>query len=560
MKCTIPEISWHNRDPVLSVDIQTKTSENSVGNIIWRLATGGSDSHVLIWHITIDENDEASTSCVADLERHQKAVNVVRFSPSGEVLASGDDESSIILWKQKNDFRLPPLPGEKNLNKEQWNSWKVLRGHLEDVYDLNWSPDSNFLISGSVDNTAIVWDVAKGRSLKILQDYKGFVQGVAWDPQNRYICTLSTDRHCRLVDVKTLKTVQKVHKAKLPTPPDHPLKGKFVRLFHDDTLKSFVRRLTFTIDGSLIIAPSGIIETQESSEKMANATIVFTRKNLKEPVMVLPSLDASTVAVRCCPIYFELRADGPTPMFSLPYRMVFAVATLYSVMLYDTQQIAPIAIISNIHYTRLTDLAWSSDGKLLVISSTDGYCSIVHFEDGELGKVFKNSKDKPKDESSSAEVKEGTDESIIEKSEKKAEKLPDVLVELDNDAMDFDIKKCKPTLFNEGEKEIVEEYVNEDQKIDQDSQDIQLIYTETNDTEMGTKNTKVHEKDIESSEIKAKNVETNVENMETDAKNIEIPENVASSPKAEPRAVLTVKTPRRVKLITISSPKRRKND
>lgn len=36
------------------------------------------------------------------------------------------------------------------------------RGHLEDVYDLCWSVDSNFLISGSVDNTAIVWDVQKG--------------------------------------------------------------------------------------------------------------------------------------------------------------------------------------------------------------------------------------------------------------------------------------------------------------------------------------------------------------------------------------------------------------
>lgn len=103
-------------------------------------------------------------------------------------------ESTIILWKQRNDFNLPPLPGEKNLNKEQWNSCKVLRGHVEDVYDLNWSPDSNFIVSGSVDNSAIVWDVGKGRSLKILQDYKGFVQGVAWDPQNRYICTLSSDR------------------------------------------------------------------------------------------------------------------------------------------------------------------------------------------------------------------------------------------------------------------------------------------------------------------------------------------------------------------------------
>ena len=29
--------------------------------------------------------------CVTDLERHQRAVNVVRFSPSKDILASGDD-------------------------------------------------------------------------------------------------------------------------------------------------------------------------------------------------------------------------------------------------------------------------------------------------------------------------------------------------------------------------------------------------------------------------------------------------------------------------------------
>lgn len=45
MKCVIPEISWHNRDPVLSIDIQPKTldDDNKV-----RLASGGLDTHVLV--------------------------------------------------------------------------------------------------------------------------------------------------------------------------------------------------------------------------------------------------------------------------------------------------------------------------------------------------------------------------------------------------------------------------------------------------------------------------------------------------------------------------------
>lgn len=36
------------------------------------------------------------------------------------------------------------------------------RGHIEDVYDISWTSDGNFMASGSVDNTAIMWDVNKG--------------------------------------------------------------------------------------------------------------------------------------------------------------------------------------------------------------------------------------------------------------------------------------------------------------------------------------------------------------------------------------------------------------
>lgn len=43
MKLVIPEISWHNRDPVLSVHFQPIANDG-----FYRLATGGSDSHVFV--------------------------------------------------------------------------------------------------------------------------------------------------------------------------------------------------------------------------------------------------------------------------------------------------------------------------------------------------------------------------------------------------------------------------------------------------------------------------------------------------------------------------------
>lgn len=91
------------------------------------------------------------------------------------------------------------------------------------------------------------------------------------------------------------------------------------------------------------------------------------------------------MVVRCCPILFELKEEGPDPTIKLPYRMIFAVGTDHDVILYDTQQKLPFARFQEIHYTRVTDLTWSQDGLLLIASSTDGFCSLITFEPNELG-------------------------------------------------------------------------------------------------------------------------------------------------------------------------------
>lgn len=85
-----------------------------------------------------------------------------------------------------------------------------------------------------------------------------------------------------------------------------------------------------------------------------------------------------------CPVFFEL-LPGSEPVVPLPYRVIWAVATQNAILLYDSQHTTPLAYLSHIHYTRLSDLNWSPDGRLLVVASTDGYCSCVTFLPGELG-------------------------------------------------------------------------------------------------------------------------------------------------------------------------------
>ena len=113
---------------------------------------------------------DVSLECLCDLTRHQKAVNIVRWSPDGKLLASGDDESVIIVWHLKpGDPCGGGLFDDEHENKENWVVYKMIRSHLDDVYDLSWSGCGQFLLSGSVDNAAIITNVHKNNKVRYLE-------------------------------------------------------------------------------------------------------------------------------------------------------------------------------------------------------------------------------------------------------------------------------------------------------------------------------------------------------------------------------------------------------
>lgn len=273
-----------------------------------------------------------------------------------------------------------------------------------------------------------------------------------------------------------------------------PVQTQTIKLYGDANSTPFFRRLCWSTDGSLLLTPAGLWEDpyaavapsssstgvkkdkKDKDKAAAQATeprptvYIYSRANVaRPPVAHLPGHRTTSIAIRFCPVLFELRGgrrasaareavgggeadedegarrielgaevkdveldgsadnnskedkgkgkgkgrardegdDKPHSVFDLPYRMVYAVATLDSVYLYDTQQAGPIAMFGNLHYAPFTDLTWcalplppslsraaltpdaprirSVDGQTLVISSQDGYCSVVAFEPGELG-------------------------------------------------------------------------------------------------------------------------------------------------------------------------------
>ncbi|XP_058097318.1 chromatin assembly factor 1 subunit FAS2 isoform X2 [Magnolia sinica] len=366
------QINWHDTKPVLTLDFHSPTRF---------LATGGADHDIKLWLITqSDVEKKAPTASYQNcLSYHGSAVNVLRFSPSGEHLASGADGGELVIWKLHFG--------------DDSNTWKVLRTlsfHRKDVLDLQWSTDGSFLVSGSVDNSCIIWDVNKGSVHQILDAHLHYVQGVAWDPLGQYVASISSDRTCRIyvnkpqAKVKGHEKVNYVCQHVLTKVEHQKPQSSKTHLFHDETLPSFFRRLAWSPDGSFLLAPAGTCKFSPASE-IINTAYVFSRKDLSRPAVLLPGASKPILVVRFCPVVFSLRGSSSVSFFKMPYRVVFALATLNSLYIYDTESVAPIAILAGLHYAAITDISWSPDAKHLAVSSQDGYCTLLEFENDELG-------------------------------------------------------------------------------------------------------------------------------------------------------------------------------
>ncbi|KAI3627569.1 CAC2 [Malassezia furfur] len=533
VRCVTFEIRWHDTLPIYSSaglppgralpgEGSEAASETHApilaGGQSWRLATAGGDNNVRIWiihpHIPSPSALAAAGAAAAHppraeyaatLARHTGVVNVVRFSPSGDVLASAGDDGTVLFWTRSEQLR--PAFGEgaaggdpqAPYEKEAWRVRLMSRATSQELYDMAWSPDGDQLAVGGTDFAVRIINTADGTAVREIADHQHYVQGLAWDPLNEFLATQSSDRAVHLYRLlraqnEAARDVQLVSRhasvdvaakagsdecagdgdarapppassAKTPArPPASPAKtlvrpspspahtraptrspspaplpairappsprerllaatpggtSSSHKLYGDDRYSSFFRRLAFSTDGALLATPTGQYAPPDAEGRAASTTSavwLYARGNFEKshaPIAALPGHKTATLAVAFSPILYRLRGedgttrappsvplahgevhaaalgvDGAARMFALPYRMVYAIATQESVWVYDTQQSAPLCCFSNLHYASFTDLAWSPDGQVLMMSSTDGYCSVAVFDYNELGRPY----------------------------------------------------------------------------------------------------------------------------------------------------------------------------
>src|SRR5438876_450320 len=98
--------------------------------------------------------DAASGRELLTLKGHSAVITSVAFSPDSQWIVTGSWDQTVKVWEAASEQQ--PL---------------TLRGHRAGVWSAAFSPDGQRIVTGSDDQTAKVWETASGQELLTLKGH-----------------------------------------------------------------------------------------------------------------------------------------------------------------------------------------------------------------------------------------------------------------------------------------------------------------------------------------------------------------------------------------------------
>lgn len=159
---------------------------------------------------------EAETKVETQLGEHDGPIVSVAFSPDGNYVVSGSTDETVRIW----DVKAGTQVGEP------------LRGHSDWIRSVAFSPDGGRVVSGADDGTVRIWNAKAGTQVgEPLQGHSGWVTSVAFSPDGSRVVSGALDTTVRIWDAEAGKQVGELrghsdYVTSVAFSPDHD--GKYV--------------------------------------------------------------------------------------------------------------------------------------------------------------------------------------------------------------------------------------------------------------------------------------------------------------------------------------------
>lgn len=97
---------------------------------------------------------------------------------AGEILATAGDDGNVLLWvPSENPAHQTNFGDDGQEDIETWRVKTMCRSSSgSEIYDLAWSPDGRFFITGSMDNVARIYDATNGMSPALARQRHKLIQ------------------------------------------------------------------------------------------------------------------------------------------------------------------------------------------------------------------------------------------------------------------------------------------------------------------------------------------------------------------------------------------------
>ncbi len=160
-----------------------------------QLATASDDGTIWLW--SVDNQNTQPEKITA----HNGLIRAMVFSPNGQWLATAGDDRITRLWAV-NDLTADPIE---------------MKGHISNIFSLAFSPNGLYLATSGEDRTVHVWNVSEVLNAAkteaspiptVLRGHDAAIKTLAFSPNGRWLLTGSDDKTARLWNVSALANLE----------------------------------------------------------------------------------------------------------------------------------------------------------------------------------------------------------------------------------------------------------------------------------------------------------------------------------------------------------------